>query len=149
MSPLSSVAFGPFSDAPGPISQSHSAMHMPHISVANLTHSLVRNRAYMCAIIDPSTHVHKGRIAMNTNLNTTTMAPHSVLVSTVSDLIAPIVYVISAAVVSVFSRAKRSDKNKGVVSMASQAPYVAPHVAPHVAMVMVPGKFVTEPFSHH
>ncbi|MBT7666723.1 MAG: hypothetical protein HN608_17530 [Rhodospirillaceae bacterium] len=115
-------------------------MHIPHISIANLTRFTVKFRAYMSAIIDRSTHAHKGSFAMNTNLNNTSMAPHSVLVSIVNDLIAPIAFVISTAIVALLFRHKKAGNETTMKLAATQAP--------HVAMVMVPGNFVTEPFSH-
>ncbi len=77
---------------------------------------------------------------MNVQPNTVSLAPHSVLVSSLSDIIAPIAIAMSTAIVAAFSRAKR-------LGQSGPAKPVGIH-APHVAMVMVPGNFVTGPFTH-
>jgi hypothetical protein len=92
----------------------------------------------MTAIDDRLAHAHKGRFAMNIQPNNTSMAPHSMLVSAIGDVIAPIAYAISTALVSAFSRFKKQAET-------GPAKPAGIH-APHVAMVMVPGDFVTGPF---
>ena len=77
---------------------------------------------------------------MNVQPNNTSMAPHSVLVSALGDIIAPIAHAISSVMVATFSQTERRGENGLVKPEAIHAP--------HVALVMVPGNFVTDPFTH-
>ncbi len=70
--------------------------------------------------------------------NAAASAPSALLVSALSETIAPIAVAAANAVISLSSRlGKRQPR---------QAIKPGPLHAPHVAMVMVPGNFVTEPF---
>ncbi|MBT3536785.1 MAG: hypothetical protein HN478_23085 [Rhodospirillaceae bacterium] len=75
-------------------------------------------------------------------------SPNALLVSALSDIVAPITNTAASALISLAARLSKRQSDKPVKPTAPQMPHLVPHLAPHVAMVMVPGKFVTEPFTH-
>jgi hypothetical protein len=84
-------------------------------------------------------HAHDGRFAMTVQKFDAPIAPNTLLISTLSDTIAPIANIIASALISLFRRfAKRRDDG-----LANSAAFPAPHVA----LVTVPGNFVTGPFT--
>ncbi len=66
------------------------------------------------------------------------IAPGTLLVSAMSDIIAPFANAFASTLISLAQRITRRPEDSPV------KPAAIP--APHVAMVMVPGNFVTQPF---
>ena len=69
----------------------------------------------------------------------TPIVPSTLMISTMSEIIAPIVNIIASALIS-FSRRFAKRRDDGLANSAAIP-------APHVALVMVPGNFVTGPFT--
>lgn len=108
-------------------------------SNAILARFLCRNQAYMSPMKpDLFMRIKQGRSAMTHQKFNAPIAPSALLVSTLSDTIAPIANIIASALISLSERLAKSGKDRPA--------HTAAVPAPHVAMVMVPGKFVTEPF---
>jgi len=77
---------------------------------------------------------------MTTQNNFTTVAPYTGLASVIVEIISPAVNFIVAGLISAFTFLVNINKRP------KRTPLTVP--APHVAMVMVPGNFVTGPFTH-
>ena len=77
---------------------------------------------------------------MTTQDNFTTTAPYAGVSNAIVEIISPAVNFMAAGLMSAFTFVAKYNKRP------KHTPSSAP--APHVAMVMVPGNFVTGPFTH-
>jgi len=76
---------------------------------------------------------------MTTQNNFTTIAPYTGLAGVIVEIISPAVNSMTMGLISAFAFLKKISKRSKTTP--SNVP------APHVAMVMVPGNFVTGPFT--
>jgi len=74
---------------------------------------------------------------MSGTTHNTPMAPYSGLVMIIGEIIAPMVSALTNLLISAFSKRTPSEKT---------TPPSTP--APHVSMVLVPGNFMTGPFTY-
>jgi hypothetical protein len=115
-------------------------MQFLHINTAKITQYTDQKQAYMNFRTYGLTHEQTGENAMTNNLHMTSAAPYSGLVSVISDTISPIANVVATAVIFVATKFSQKSENKVVKPAGIHAP--------HVAMVMVPGNFMTGPFTN-
>lgn len=117
-------------------------MHFTQSCIANLTHFAAKIQDYMTAVRYEFVHARDiGIIAMTVQKFNAPAAPNTVLVSVLSEIVAPVANVFASALITLFNRLAKWRESKPAQAVAFPAP--------HVAMVMVPGKFVTEPFTRH
>ena len=73
------------------------------------------------------------------------MAPYSGLVILIGEIIAPVVTLIANLLISVVGKLTAPRKSSKLQHGAARSNWTP---APHVAMVLVPGNFMTGPFTH-
>lgn len=116
-------------------------MQFTQTSPAKMSYSLPGRDAYTGLVKRGFTHARIGSFAMIVQKFDT---PNTVLVSIISDIIAPLVNAATTALISLSTRLNRQYSNRPAHANSKPLPLQAPHVA----LVMVPGNYVTEPFSH-